>query len=299
MPRLPRRKRRRPLDLISVILPTLDRGDLIGRQLECLASQDIDRPFEVIVADNGSVDDTASVVGSFSDRIERLRLVDASRRRGVAAARNIGVAAAAGPLLAFCDSDDAADPAWLREIIAALEANEGAIVAGRVQFAFEGRPPPTRADWHEFSPRGVMLEFLAFADTASMAIRRADLDRVGGFDERFRRCSDVEVSYRAQTAGLALVDAPGAMMIKYQPSGIKAQWRQSFGWCTYHAALHRKFRHHGMPRRSNLQASRAWAKIAARAPLAFNPRQRTLLRRMSPEPIGRLVGSLRHRTWFP
>jgi len=287
------------MDLISVILPTLDRGDVIGRQLECLAGQDIDRPFEVVVADNGSVDDTADVVGSFSDRIEHLRLVDASRRRGVAAARNVGVGAAAGPLLAFCDSDDAADVAWLREIVAALEANEGAIVAGRLQYAYEGKPAPTRAEWNEFSPRAVILDHLAFADTASMAIRRADLDRLGGFDERFLRCSDVEFSYRAQAEGVALVGAPGAMMIKYQPSGIGARWRKNFEWCTYHPMLYRRFRSHGMPRRSNTEAALAWAKIAARAPLACNRRQRTLLSRTSPESIGRLVGSLRHRTWYP
>src|SRR5690242_11562383 len=126
------------MELISIILPTFDRAHVIGRQLASLAAQDIDRPFEVIVADNGSTDDKRAVVGAFTDRLPGLRVVDASARRGVAYARNAAIAAANGTLLAFCDSDDAADPAWLREIIATLESTEGAIVAGRIRFGHEG-----------------------------------------------------------------------------------------------------------------------------------------------------------------
>jgi GT2 family glycosyltransferase len=286
------------VELISVIIPVLNRADLIGRQLEALATQDIDRPFEVIVADNGSTDDSLAVAISYADRFHRFRTVDALTRPGGPGARNAAIAVADGDVLAFCDSDDAAHTTWLRELVAALDGHDDGFVAGCLVYAYEGEPRPTPETWDTPTPRSDQLGYLAFADTASLAIRADVFRRLGGFDEQFRRCADIELSFRLQTAGMRLVDAPLAVMLKYQPATKRGWWRKRYEWGTFHALLYRRYRTHGMPRATLGEAAVAWAKLATRCLLMWIPRQRTLLVRTSPHLVGHLAGSIRWRVRY-
>ena len=199
---------------ISVVVPARDRAGTLGRQLSALVGQEVDEPFQVLVVDNGSTDATADIARSFGDRLEHLELIEAPGARGAAGARNVGAHRAAGDLLALCDSDDVVRPGWLRALTAPLRKTS-AVVAGRSLPLDEGEPTPPRGRGTSASPRPRFLDFLPFADTCNMAIRRDDLLALGGFDPRFRRCSDVELSWRAQLAGLPLVDAPDAEVLKY------------------------------------------------------------------------------------
>jgi len=63
-------------------------------------------PWEVIVSNNGSTDETVAIVEQYQDKLPNLRIVDSSDQRGAAHARNVGALAAAGEALAFCDADD-------------------------------------------------------------------------------------------------------------------------------------------------------------------------------------------------
>ena len=143
-----------------------------------------------------------------------------------------------------------------------------------------------------------MLGYLAFADTANMAIRADDLRRLGGFDEQFRRCADAELSLRAQTSGLDLVDAPDSVMVKYRPATTGDRWRQRYQWATYHPLIYRRYRSQGMPARSMTSALAVWLKLAGRALLSFRPAQRKVLVRISARHIGHLVGSIRWRVLY-
>ena len=103
---------------------------MIGLQLDALAGQTTSRAFEVIVADNGSTDDTVAVAESYADRFTRFEVVDAGARRGASYARNQGAGRARGELLVFCDSDDIVHDAWLKTMASAWQP--GSIVAGRI-----------------------------------------------------------------------------------------------------------------------------------------------------------------------
>ena len=85
----------------------------LGGQLEALAAQECDLPWELVVSDNGSTDRSLAIVREYRDRLPRLVVVDSSARRGPAAARNDGVRAAGGSLIVFCDTDDVVGPGWL------------------------------------------------------------------------------------------------------------------------------------------------------------------------------------------
>src|SRR5687767_27975 len=96
---------REDVPAVSVIIACLNAAETISGQLEALAAQTWSRPWEVIVADNGSSDDSRSVVERFRDRLPALRIVDASAKRGQPYALNVAAREARGTALAFCDAD--------------------------------------------------------------------------------------------------------------------------------------------------------------------------------------------------
>src|SRR3989337_1593891 len=114
---------------LSVVIPCLNGARTIGAQLEALASQQWSQPWEVVIADNGSNDDSLAIVRSYQDRIPNIRIVDASDRRGQPHALNVGAAAAKGEALAFCDAGRAVAPGWVAAMGDALA--EFDFVAGR------------------------------------------------------------------------------------------------------------------------------------------------------------------------
>jgi len=87
--------------LVSVIIPTFNRAWAVGRAIDSVLEQDY-RPFELIVVDDGSTDQTAEILARYGDQLT----VVCRENRGVSAARNAGVARAQGDLIAFLDSDD-------------------------------------------------------------------------------------------------------------------------------------------------------------------------------------------------
>ena len=94
---------------MAVVIPVRNGATTLATQLEALAgAKKPSRTLEVVVADNGSTDDTRSIAMSFTDRLA-LRIVDAGEVPGINIARNLGVAATDAEWLLFCDDDDAVD----------------------------------------------------------------------------------------------------------------------------------------------------------------------------------------------
>lgn len=102
---------------LSVVVPTYNRAHVIGAAVESLLRQDM-REVEVIVVDDGSTDDTISVLAAIDD--SRLRVMEADHL-GANAARHAGVAASRAPLISFLDSDDVVEPEWARTMVGLLE----------------------------------------------------------------------------------------------------------------------------------------------------------------------------------
>lgn len=184
---------------VSIVLPTYDRGSLIGRSIQSVLEQTYE-DFELIVVDDGSTDATADEVARFDDpRVRYLRL---DQNRGAAAARNAGIRQSAGPLLAFQDSDDE----WLPEKLArhmqafATCGDEIGIVYSDMERIWrDGTVHYHRSP--DITP-GVLID----ADTRfyqvcrlgiqSTVIRRECLEAVGDFNEAFPALEDLELFIR-------------------------------------------------------------------------------------------------------
>ncbi len=107
--------------LVSVVLPTYNRGHCIERSARSVLAQSYDN-LELIIVDDGSTDNTAAVVQSIRD--DRLRYIPLKKNAGVSNARNRGVEAARGELIAFQDSDDEWRVMKLAKQVAAIQINE-------------------------------------------------------------------------------------------------------------------------------------------------------------------------------
>jgi glycosyltransferase involved in cell wall biosynthesis len=154
---------------VSVIIAARDAAPTLGRTLEAIAAQELAEPFEVIVVDDGSRDQTPTIAGRFAPLV---RLIRSERSEGPGAARNRGVAAATAPLLAFTDADCFPSTHWLARGLEGLARAD--LVQGRV--APDPSTPRTPFDRTlEVDDGG------GFYQTANLFVRREIFETAGGF----------------------------------------------------------------------------------------------------------------------
>ena len=199
---------------ISVVIPTFNHAHLLPEVLRSVRAQRACPSFEIIVVDDASTDDTATVLATQPD----VRVVRRARNGGVAHARQTGVEHARGALLAFHDSDDLMLPDRLGSLARILEAHPevDAVYANGLAETESGRPCGAvvhatlarRLDGRPFGVREIVCDGLPVFLQAAL-IRRAALDAAGGIDVTLRRHADLELTCRlALTGRTVFLDVP-------------------------------------------------------------------------------------------
>jgi glycosyltransferase involved in cell wall biosynthesis len=193
--------------LVSVIIPTYNRGALIGRAIDSVRAQTYPN-IEIIVVDDGSTDDTQDRLRQYGDGVR----VVSQENAGPAAARNKGIAQARGEYIAFLDSDDYWLQGKLARQIEALEKAGSSVPCclcnctvlypdGSKTSTFKiADIVPNYPDGLWLNPEMVLsTRFVLFNQAA--AIRRKALQRVGGFDEKLRLLEDYDLGLRLALEG--------------------------------------------------------------------------------------------------
>lgn len=209
---------------LSVVLPTYNRAESLRRALGALTRQSADpSSYEIVVVDNNCTDGTREMVKAMED--PRIRLVS-EPRQGLAFARNAGLDAALGPVLAFTDDDVEVARDWVETIVTTLDKNPAVDgVGGRVLPAWEcGRRPGwlTREHWAPLAlqdhgdarttfDRGHPIGLIG----ANVAFRRKVFERVGLFSASVQRVKNVIGSTEDHELLTRLYDAGGRML--YHP----------------------------------------------------------------------------------
>lgn len=193
---------------VSVVIPTHDRKELLLLALRSVLRQR-GVEFEVLVVDDGSSDGTYAAVDSIDE--PRIRVLRHERPRGVATARNVGVAAASGSWIALLDDDDLWSPDKLAlQLAAAEDAGSVWVYGGMVEIDLHGRllggdPPPSP----EFLLSVLTKKNLMPAGCSNVVVRAEELSAVGGFDPGLRHLADWDLWLRLAEMGLpALSRAP-------------------------------------------------------------------------------------------
>jgi GT2 family glycosyltransferase len=162
-------------------VPTRNRANYLDVCLRSMTEQELGEPFEVIVVDDASSDNTPAVAAEHGVRVVRH---DAGR--GPNAGRNAGIDAAAADLIVFVDDDVEAPPGWLAALVeGARKYPDAEALGGPIRARFEGRTP--RSCGHEAPPittldLGARDTEAEFVWGANMLVRRSALERVGAFD---------------------------------------------------------------------------------------------------------------------
>jgi glycosyltransferase involved in cell wall biosynthesis len=231
---------------VSVVIPCLNAAETIGVQLEALANQQWSQAWEVIISDNGSTDNTVSIVEQYQTRIPNLRIVDASNRKGAAHARNLAAKVANGESLLFIDADDEVAPGWLAAMGEALSKYD--FVAGKHEYKKLNDLQVVK--WHQLEEdSGEILEskYLPFAGGGNLGIKRSLHNAINGFDETLLQLEDVDYCWRAQQAGTKLHYTPEAIAHIRLRGNLTALYKRSWIIGTCEALLYKKHRKLGMP----------------------------------------------------
>jgi GT2 family glycosyltransferase len=194
--------------------------------------------YEVIVVDDGSKDETASIAREYGFR------VISTTNRGLSSARNTGLQAATGEIVAYIDDDAYPDPHWLTYLVRTL-SDSAYGGAGGPNLPPAGDGPI--ADCVANAPGGPVHVLLSDVEAehipgCNMAFRKTSLEAVGGFDPQFRVAGDdVDICWQLQQRGLILGFSPAAMVWHHRRNSLRAYWRQQKGYGKAEALLERKW----------------------------------------------------------
>jgi cellulose synthase/poly-beta-1,6-N-acetylglucosamine synthase-like glycosyltransferase len=238
---------------VSVVVPTFKRPMLLSRCLEALLAQDFpSTDYEVIIVDDAASEQTRCQVEQYAKRAEMeghtIRYFAVTESHGPAAARNIGLYAACGDIIAFTDDDCIPSPGWLKAGVKAL-TDDAVAVAGHIIV-----PLPSAPTDYEYNASCLAhSEFV----TANCFVRRNALIRIGGFDDRFTAAwrEDSDLIFTLQELGARCIAAQDAVVIhpvRSAPWGISIrQQRKSI----FNALLYKK---HPVLYRQKIQATPPW-----------------------------------------
>jgi glycosyltransferase involved in cell wall biosynthesis len=183
--------------LVSVIIPTHNRAELVRQAVQSVVNQTY-RKIEIIVVDDGSTDDTREVLGTYGGRIKYIYQERSERSK----ARNEGFRHSRGDYIAFLDSDDLWLPMKIEKQVQILnDKRDVGVVYTDVQFIDRhGNPHNGEFVW-DTSQREVLYEDLMTHNvitgtTSSVMVRRTCLDKVGLFDESMNTCEDLDLYRR-------------------------------------------------------------------------------------------------------
>lgn len=275
----------------SVVIPCLNGEATIARQLRSISAIKSPSLLEVIVADNGSTDGTASIVREHRSRDGRIRLVDASATRGINAARNAGVRASNAEFVLFVDADDEVQPEWFASMEAVVDESVDLVGGGVDRTLPSGTIVSAERQLYE------MIWSVPWPIGANCGARRSVIESQGYFDESLRGGGDeTEFFWRAQLAGHKLTLAADAVVTYYLRDSTRGTWRQHMAYGRSHAALFARFRGHGLPRASTTRAALTVAVCVIG--LALPTTRRRSLERVAMH-VGRVRGSLHWRAWYP
>lgn len=191
---------------MTIVVPTRNRHASLRRMSAALAAQRTERPFELVVVDDGS----EPPVTERDLAVPGARILPGPRRQA-AGARNAGIASARGAIVLFTDDDTEPEPAWLEVAAAFLSAHPDHVgVEGAV----------TSEPWDPLYAYSVTSDGPGSYLTCNIAFRRTALEALGGFDEKAFafHCEDVDLAFRAERLGPIGFDP--AMRVLHHPRDL-------------------------------------------------------------------------------
>jgi GT2 family glycosyltransferase len=230
---------------VSVVVCSYNGGNTLEQCLRSLLA--LEYPdYEIILVDDGSTDQTRAI----ASRFPTVRCIH-QPNYGLSKARNVGLRASMGAIVAYTDSDCFADPDWLTYLVYQLQRTGAAGVGGPNLTPNDGRQAACVAACPG-QPTHVLVsdQVAEHIPGCNMAFRREALRAINGFDHLYRQAGDdVDLCWRLQQAGMWITFAPGAFVWHHRRQTPRAYLRQQAGYGKAEALLQLKhpdqFNHFG------------------------------------------------------
>lgn len=226
-----------PWPRVSVVVCSYNGSQTIRDCLEGLKKLEYPN-YEVIIVDDGSTDATATIARECGFR------VISTPNRGLSSARNTGIKAADGEIVAYIDDDAYPDAHWLTYLASTFMTTDYAGVGG------PNLAPPEDgfiARCVANAPGGPVHVLLSDQEAehipgCNMAFRKVALESIGGFDQQFRVAGDdVDICWQLQQRDLKLGFSPAAVVWHHRRNSVRAYWRQQKGYGRAEAILEKKW----------------------------------------------------------
>jgi GT2 family glycosyltransferase len=234
---------------VSVIVCTYNREHALRECCEALLELEYPN-YEVIVVDDGSTDNSAAIASEFGFRVISVG------NGGLSNARNRGLDAATGEIVAYLDDDARPDQHWLCYLVATFSRTVHAGVGGPNLIPESQRNLRRCVGHSPGNPVPVLISDREAEHIAgcNMAFRKECLREIGGFDPQFVLAGDdVDVCWRLQDRGWSLGFSPAAVVWHEPRSSLRAYWRQQREYGRAEAKLERKW-----PEKYNTFGHRTW-----------------------------------------
>jgi glycosyltransferase involved in cell wall biosynthesis len=210
---------------VSVIVPAFNCEDSIADCLDSILASDYPRDaYQVICIDNASTDRTSRILENYGSLVTLVH----EKKRGAAAARNAGLRICSGPLVAFTDADCTVDRMWLRRIVDPVWSGAAAAAGGRIRARPDANSVELFGELVHDHERAIRRSRPPYLITMNMAARLDLLQSLGGFDERWIRMQDVDLSLRMLSTGGRFAYAPDAVIHHHNRDSLAALARQGY-----------------------------------------------------------------------
>lgn len=238
-------------ETVSIIIPTRDRKDSLKEVLDSIGQFNYPKEqFEVIVVDDGSADGTGELVRKLQTQSPFKVQYYRQERKGLSAAKNLGIRNAAGSLLVFTDDDCIVEKDWLNKLLKAFDSPEMGVVGG------PDRIPLTSS----FLAKCIDFSVTSFVGTGGVregktlrlatyyprgcntAVRKSAIEAVRGFDEDLKTGEDIELIFRIKQAGYSIQYAADAFVWHKRRDSIRTFLRQIYSRGYWRMELGRRHR---------------------------------------------------------
>ncbi|MDA7916337.1 glycosyltransferase [Verrucomicrobia bacterium] len=230
-----------PLDYyprVSVVVASYNGANTLRLCLDSL--QKLSYPnYEVILVDDGSTDQTSAIAAEYKS----LRYIRYADNLGLSVARNIGIEASAGEIIAFTDSDCRADDDWLYFAVGDLLNSCFAGIGGHNFLPPDDSWTASAVMASPGGPAHVMLtdRIAEHIPGCNMVFYKWALDEIGGFDPIYRKAGDdVDICWRLQELGYRIGFSHSGFVWHYRRSSVRAYLKQQYGYGEAEALLVRK-----------------------------------------------------------
>jgi len=222
----------------SVIIPSFNRADELRELLTSVNELDFPRDqFEIIIADDGSTDNTAQLIADAQKSYEFTLKYSTQQRKGPGAARNLGMEHAQGDFFIFIDSDVILPTRWLTSIDRELQKTQADAFGGPDTYLKSFSPLLKAINYTMTSfistggMRGKKGKALAkyYPRSFNMGLSRALWQKIGGFGS-LRHGQDIEFSNRIIKSGAQVVFIEDAFVYHKRRTSLKRFFRQVYNW---------------------------------------------------------------------